>query len=119
MAPTGRRAPLPLILIVALLGVVGCATAAPPAAEAGCTTGFDPGEDYFPVKSELEYATNFTLRYERSYQVLTVQQPFPGGAPESYVLVRCGAPPPHLPAELATAPQTETPVRSLYSESTT
>src|SRR5664279_2409566 len=58
----------------------------------GCITDFDPAADYYPVKSQIDYATNFTVEYEKSYQVLTVLQPTQGGSPESYVLVKCGAP---------------------------
>ncbi|MFC5993318.1 ABC transporter substrate-binding protein [Pseudonocardia hispaniensis] len=109
---------------VAVLAVPACSAAAPVAeragaAAAGCISDFDPAADYFPVKSRIEHATNFSLRYERSYQVLTVNQPYPGGASESYVLLKCGAPAPQLPPGLAGAPVIETPVRSLYSESTT
>ncbi len=96
------------------------ATAAPtPAGSSGCITDFRPGTDYFPVKQQLRYAKNFTLSYHRSYQVLTVRQPQVGGKPESYVLLRCGAPKPHLSGALATAPQVTTPVKSLFSASTT
>ncbi|WP_128977755.1 ABC transporter substrate-binding protein [Streptomyces roseicoloratus] len=85
----------------------------------GCIEDFDPAEDYFPVKSTVRHAENFTLRYEKSYQVLTVKEPFPKGKPESYVLVKCGAPKPKLTGELASAQQVTVPVRSLYSASTT
>ncbi|MFI9629568.1 ABC transporter substrate-binding protein [Streptomyces sp. NPDC052042] len=85
----------------------------------GCITDFDAGKDYFPVKSTLKHAENFTLRYEKSYQVLTVKQPYPEGKPESYVLVKCGAPKPKLSGGLAKAPQITTPIKSLYSASTT
>ena len=85
----------------------------------GCITGFDPDTDYFPVKSEITHATNFSISYHRSYQVLTVPQPTEGGAPESYVLVKCGAPTPELAGDLAGAQVVTTPVTSLYSGSTT
>jgi iron complex transport system substrate-binding protein len=90
-----------------------------PAARHGCITDFHPDTDYFPAKSTVADATNFALSYHNSYQVLTVRQPYPGGDPESYVLVRCGAPAPQLTGELARAPQLTVPVRSLYSASTT
>jgi iron complex transport system substrate-binding protein len=84
-----------------------------------CITDFRPGTDYFPDKSAVLDATNFTLSYHNSYQVLTVKQPYPHGRPESYILVRCGAPTPVLPADLAGAQRITTPVTSLYSSSTT
>ncbi|MBT2451400.1 ABC transporter substrate-binding protein [Streptomyces sp. ISL-43] len=89
------------------------------AAGDGCITDYDPGKDYFPVKSTLKHAKNFSLRYEKSYQVLTVNEPYPKGRPESYVLVKCGAPKPELTGDLAGAQQVTTPVKSLYSASTT
>ncbi|MFD9303974.1 ABC transporter substrate-binding protein [Streptomyces sp. NPDC060048] len=89
------------------------------AAGDGCITDFDPGKDYFPAKSAVKHAENFTLRYEKSYQVLTVNEPYPKGKPESYVLVKCGAPKPKLTGDLAGAPQITTPVKSLHSASTT
>ena len=88
-------------------------------ARVGCITDFDPAADYFPDKSTLSEATNFTLEYHRSYQVLTVKRPYLGGKPVSYVLVRCGAPAPELTGELARAQQVTVPVHSLYSGSTT
>jgi len=89
------------------------------AGDRGCVESYDPDTDYFPVKSTVEYATNFTITYEKNYQVLTVKQPYPDGDPESYVLVRCGTPAPELTGELADAQRIEVPITSLYSESTT
>jgi iron complex transport system substrate-binding protein len=85
----------------------------------GCITNFNPNTDYFPDKSTVADATNFTLSYHKSYQVLTVKQPYPNGRPESYLLVRCGAPAPELTGDLAHALQLTVPVTSMYSASTT
>lgn len=85
----------------------------------GCVTDYSPGVDYFPVKSEIVDAENFSIEYHDSYQVLTVAQPIPGGDPESYVLVRCGTPTPELTGDLANATVVETPVTNLYSAATT
>jgi iron complex transport system substrate-binding protein len=84
----------------------------------GCITDYTEGVDYFPDKSDIKYATNFTIEYEDSYQVLTVKEPTQGGSAESYVLVRCGAPVPKLTGKLADATVVTTPVTSLYSGST-
>src|SRR6185312_15289543 len=84
----------------------------------GCITDFDADTDYYPVKSTLDHATNFTLSYHKSYQVLTVVQPEQGAKPESYVLVKCGAPKPELTGDLAEAQVVTTPVQSLFSAST-
>ncbi|ONH34757.1 ABC transporter substrate-binding protein [Protofrankia sp. BMG5.30] len=85
----------------------------------GCISRFSPDVDYFPVKSTFTHARNVTITYHGSYEILTVNQPYPGGKPESYVLVRCGAPAPALTGALADAPRVEVPIRSLYSASTT
>jgi iron complex transport system substrate-binding protein len=84
-----------------------------------CIADFRPGTDYFPDKSTVLDATNFTLSYHDSYQVLTVKQPYPHGRPESYVLVRCGAPTPELNGDLARAQRITVPVASMYSASIT
>jgi iron complex transport system substrate-binding protein len=84
-----------------------------------CITDFRAGTDYFPDKSTVLDATNFTLSYHDSYQVLTVKQPYPHGRPESYVLVRCGAPTPELSGDLARAQRITVPVASMYSASIT
>jgi iron complex transport system substrate-binding protein len=104
--------------------LAGCGSGTPTVArpitdDRGCITSFDAGTDYFPDKSALRHAKNFSVRYEKSYQVLTVNEPTPGGKPESYVLVRCGAPDPQLPDELSGAPKVRVPIRTLYSASTT
>lgn len=85
----------------------------------GCITDYRSGVDYYPVKSQITHATNFSVTYHDSYQVLTVPQPTEGGSPATYVLVRCGAPAPDLTGDLAGATVVTTPVTSLYSASTT
>lgn len=84
-------------------------TSVPGVGTDGCITEFDERVDYFGVKQSLELATNFTLTYHRSYQVLTVKQPVVGGKPEKYVLVRCGAPTPALTGDLAGSTVVTTP----------
>lgn len=84
------RLPLPVLLTAVGLVLTACggvsapATVTAPALSAeGCISDFDPASDYFPDKSTLRDAENFTLTYQNSYQVLTVKQPYPGGKPES------------------------------------
>lgn len=106
------------------LALTACSSAASDATDSaldarGCITDFDANTDYFPEKSALLDAKNFTIAYQKSYQVLTVNQPFPGAPPESYVLVKCGAPEPNLSGDLAAAPKITTPITGLYSASTT
>ncbi|WP_240528171.1 ABC transporter substrate-binding protein [Streptomyces amritsarensis] len=125
-AMPGRRQAAAAAFLTVAFALTACgggsgspADAKPRAAGADCVEDFDPAMDYFPVKSTVKHAKNFTLRYEKSYQVLTVNEPFPKGKPESYVLVKCGAPKPELTGELASAQQVTVPVKSLYSASTT
>lgn len=112
-----------LLIAPALLAACGEDDPSPTAASApdarGCVTSFDTEKDYFPDHSALEYAKNFTVRYEKAYQVLTVREPYPDGKPESYVLYRCGTPEPEPGGDLAAAPRIEVPIESLYSGSTT
>ncbi|MEV4916235.1 ABC transporter substrate-binding protein [Streptomyces tirandamycinicus] len=122
----GRLQAAAAVFLAAALTLTACGGDSTPPADAGaraagegCIEDFDPAVDYFPVKSTVTHARNFTLRYERSYQVLTVKEPFPKGKPESYVLVKCGAPKPKLTGDLAKAQQVVVPVKSLYSASTT
>ncbi|MCK0090328.1 ABC transporter substrate-binding protein [Rhodococcus sp. F64268] len=121
-----RAVPLRFLSAAAVTGLalVGCSTdttdtVTDTAAPDGCITDFDPSVDYFPDKSEVVDAENFSITYENSYQVLTVDEPYPGAEPESYVLVKCGAPAPDLSDDLADAQQISVPVDSLYSGSTT
>lgn len=112
-----------LIVTIAACGSQNAGSAAPQSQSssgaAGCITKFNANTDYFPVKQHLKYAKNFSISYHKSYQVLTVKQPTVGGKPESYVLVKCGAPKPKLTGDLAKAPELTTPVKSLFSASTT
>lgn len=113
---------IPALVVALATALTGCsdpraALSALPGS--GCIADFDPATDYFPDKSTLTDATNFRIDYHRSYQILTVVHPYQGGQPESYVLVRCGAPAPELTGELTNAQRITIPVRSLYSGSTT
>ncbi|MFF9641187.1 ABC transporter substrate-binding protein [Kitasatospora aureofaciens] len=123
-ASTVRSAASAALAAALAIGLTACGDAAPKKSTAqtaadGCITSFDPNTDYFPVKSTLKDAQNFTIEYDNSYQVLTVKQPYPGGKPESYVLVKCGAPKPKLTGALASAPQVTVPIHSVFSGSTT
>ncbi|MBN9335118.1 ABC transporter substrate-binding protein [Devosia sp.] len=97
---------------------VAPALAAPVFDERGCATAYEPGTDYFGTKSEVEYAANFSVAYFDHYKVVTVAQPYPGGARESYVLVQCGTPEPELGPDLAGAQHITVPVHSLFSGGT-
>lgn len=85
-----------------------------------CAESVAEGVDLFPDKVEPAYAENFSVSYHGTYKVLTINEPFPGGAAESYVLVQCGAEAPaaaEAPAPVAAT--IEVPIDALLSSSTT
>ncbi len=84
-----------------------------------CITTFDPNVDYFPQKSAVDFATGFSVEYNRHYKVVRVTRPWAGAESGfTYVLVQCGAPTPSDEA-LKDAVVVEIPIRSLISMSTT
>ncbi|MDQ1293702.1 MAG: cobalamin transport system substrate-binding protein [Actinomycetota bacterium] len=85
----------------------------------GCITDFDENTDYFPDKVRIQDAVGFSVEYHRSYKVVTVKEPTQGGSPETYVLVRCGAPDPKLTGKQAGARRITVPVTRIASSSTT
>lgn len=114
---------LPLVIGVPLL-LTACSVQSTVDASAGgdangCVTDYTEGKDYFPDKTQLSYAKNFTVTYHDSYQVLEVKQSFQGGPAEKYVLFRCGTPAPEATGDLAGAQQIEVPIDSIFSGSTT
>jgi iron complex transport system substrate-binding protein len=107
-----------LILAVAALIFV-LPAAAQEAVSPACAAEYDPAVDYFPDKSEVEYASGFTIEYFNSYKVLTVSNPWPGAADDNmfqYVLVQCGTP---APEGFDDATVIEIPVTRLIAMSTT
>ena len=85
----------------------------------GCVDQFDPAVDYFPDKVTIEDARIFAVEYRRSFKVVTLREPYPGGPAEKYVLLQCGAPKPALSGDLAGAQIVPVPITSLYVASTT
>jgi iron complex transport system substrate-binding protein len=85
----------------------------------GCIDRFDEAIDYFPDKAVVEDAGNFSVEYQKSYKIVTVHQTYLGGPTEHYILLRCGAPKPHVSADLAKATVVPVPIASLFSSSTT
>jgi iron complex transport system substrate-binding protein len=85
----------------------------------GCVTSYSKGVDYFPAKVQPAKAAGFEVSYHDSYKVVTVNQPYQGGKPVSYVLVQCGTPTPALTGSLASAEVVPIPVHRVDAESTT
>jgi len=83
-----------------------------------CIDEFREGVDYFPMKSEREFAHLFELSYHDSYKRLAVRFPAMDGDTvtairEIFVLVPCGAPTPSLEGDLARAIVVPTPARTV------
>src|SRR5690606_23835650 len=77
----------------------------------GCIDEFDPLTDYFPHKVTATHSQLWSAQYHGSYVVLSVpNSEFEDRGTLDYVLVRCGAPEPDLPAELADALVLDVPV---------
>jgi iron complex transport system substrate-binding protein len=85
----------------------------------GCVDRFDPAADYFPDRITIEDAGHFAVDYRRSFKVVTLREPYPGGPAERYVLLQCGAPAPALTGDLTGAQIIRVPITSLYSGSMT
>ncbi len=77
----------------------------------GCVKSYKPGVNYFPDRAVVQYATNFSVVYHDNYKVVTVNQPWEGAAPESFILVQCGTPTPALTGALAKAKVIQIPVQ--------
>jgi iron complex transport system substrate-binding protein len=108
-------------LIALLLLTSACSPRAESPSPAGkdCVESFDPARDYFPQKTSIEFAENFSAEYHKSYKIVTVRRPSQNRDLERYVLVQCGAPLPKLSGEVANAPVVSVPVTSLFSDSAT
>jgi iron complex transport system substrate-binding protein len=86
---------------------------------AGCLDSFDPARDYFPDKTKIEFAKNFSVDYYHSHKVVTVRRPTEHAPDETYILVQCGAPSPQLPSNLSDSVIIPVPIQSMFSASAT
>ncbi len=83
----------------------------------GCVETYDPDVDYFPDKTNLEYAEGWQIEYFDNYKVVTVLTPWQDADVRfQYVLVQCGTP---APEGFEDALQIEVPVQSIVTMSTT
>src|SRR5678815_463706 len=107
------------ILSIVLISILSTSCSRPPevplAARKGCIQNFDSSTDYFPDKTQVEFAQNFSVTYHNSYKVVTVRLPADGNTEERYVLLQCGAPRPSPPNDLSGAPIITVPITSLFS----
>lgn len=63
---------------------------------AQCAANFEPSVDYFPDKTQVEYAEQFSVTYHGHYKRLMFKPNVTHEVPEEYLLVQCGTPvPPH------------------------
>ncbi len=118
--PSVRIAVVSCWLALAIL-LAGCALEVPPPMPAAvgedCVQSYDANKDYFPSKTNVEFAEGFTLSYYSNYKVLEVLSPWPGvEASETYLLVQCGTP---RPSGFEDAYTIEVPVKSIIALSST
>ena len=61
-----------------------------------CVDRYDSAKDYFPDKTELQYAESFAIEYFGNYKLVTVHTPWPGAERGRPVLCSSNAalPPP-------------------------
>ena len=81
-----------------------------------CVDEYDPEADYFPDKTEAQYAVEWQVEYFNNYKVVTVDTDT-GADSENlieYVLVQCGTPAPALSGDLADAMMVQVPVQRYW-----
>ena len=82
-----------------------------------CVADYDPNRDYFPDKTNLDYAEGFEVEYFNHYKIVSVLNPWRNAEVTfQYVLVQCGTP---IPSGFEEAQVVEVPVESVVSLSTT
>jgi iron complex transport system substrate-binding protein len=115
-----RRVQLQSLVGFALLMLPSCTIDSPPPppppaivtqpnrpAKAACVETYEPDRDYFPVKTQVQYAKGFAVEYHKNYKKITILNPW-NNAKEtfSYLLVQCGTPTPkgYKPEQVITVP---------------
>src|SRR5690606_7531611 len=106
------------LLIFGLLASAVLAQEAPTTNLAdSCVETYDESVDYFPDKTEVEYAAGFEVEYFNNYKVINVLQPWrDADVTFTYVLVQCGTPAPEGYEDAAII---EVPIDTVVSMSTT
>lgn len=83
----------------------------------GCVESYDESIDYFPQKTELNYAEGLEIEYFNNYKVVTVLNPWASSEEIfQYVLVQCGTP---APSDYPDAQTIEVPAQSIVALSST
>ena len=81
-----------------------------------CAVSYDEGTDYFPDKTEAQYAQEWKVEYFDNYKVVTVDTDTSPDAQNlvRYVLVQCGTPEPEIAGDLADAMVVQVPVQRYW-----
>ena len=82
-----------------------------------CVQNYNQNTDYIPQKTNIKYATGFSVEYKINYKIVTVKNPWKDAKTSfQYVLVECGTPAPEgfKETEIITVP-----VNTVASLSTT
>jgi iron complex transport system substrate-binding protein len=82
-----------------------------------CLPYSNQNTDYFPKKLTVNYATGFTVKYQKNYKIITVTNPWRNAKTSfQYVLLECGTP---VPTVFDKTQIITIPVNSAISLSTT
>ena len=81
-----------------------------------CAASYDAETDYFPDKTEAQYAQEWEVEYFGNYKVVTVDTDTSPDAQNlvRYVLVQCGTPEPEIAGDLADAMVVQVPVQRYW-----
>ncbi len=81
-----------------------------------CVDEYDPEADYFPDKTQAEYALEWQVEYFNNYKLVTVDTDTSADSENliQYVLVQCGTPAPALSGDLSDAMVVQVPVQRYW-----
>ncbi len=81
-----------------------------------CAASYDEETDYFPDRTEAQYAKEWDVEYFNNYKVVTVDTDTSPDVENliRYVLVQCGTPEPELSGDLADAMVVQVPVQRFW-----
>jgi len=83
----------------------------------GCVQNYNPNQDYFPEKTQIQYAQGFQVKYHKHYKVITVNNPWrDANRSFQYVLVQCGTP---VPSGFEQSQVVQVPIQRIAVLSTT
>lgn len=83
----------------------------------GCVQNYNPNQDYFSEKTQIQYAQGFQVEYHKHYKIITVNNPWrDANRSFQYVLVQCGTP---VPSGFEPSQVVQVPIQQIAVLSTT